>query len=123
MTRAGPAYAVRRALRGSLQPLPLYRIDQLGQAHEVAKLLPVYPAGCAVEFTEPLDWPLDENMRDGLFDGLPTGCLIRSIRHHYTWRHAQTIGAPGEAPVVKAHELGALAAGNQVQGIGKIKSV
>jgi hypothetical protein len=44
------AYAARRALRGSLQPLPLYRIDQLGQAHEVAKLLPVYPAGCAVEF-------------------------------------------------------------------------
>lgn len=65
------AYAARRALRGSLQALPLYRIDQEGQAHEVSMLYPVYPAGCAADFLEPLDWPLDEDMQDGWFEGLP----------------------------------------------------
>ena len=65
------AYAARRALRGRLQVLPLYRIDQDGQAHEVSKLFPVYPAGCALDWSEPLGWPLDKDMRDGWFEGLP----------------------------------------------------
>ncbi|MES2089899.1 MAG: type II toxin-antitoxin system HipA family toxin YjjJ [Pseudomonadota bacterium] len=65
------AYAARRAVRGSLQALPLYRIDQDGQPHEVALLHPIYPEGCAADFLEPLDWPLDDNMQDGWFEGLP----------------------------------------------------
>lgn len=65
------AYAARRALRGSLPALPLYRIDQDGQAHEVAKLFPIYPAGCVLDGSEPLDWPLDADMQDGWFEGLP----------------------------------------------------
>jgi hypothetical protein len=85
------AYAARRALRGSLQALPLYRIDQDGQAHEVSELLPVYPAGCAVDWSEPLGWPLDEDMRDGWFEGLPyflddmrpQGFLGRNFAQHH----------------------------------------
>lgn len=64
-------YAARRALRGSWQALPVYRIDQDGQAHEVAQLQPLHPEGCALDAVEPLDWPLDSDMRVGWFDGLP----------------------------------------------------
>lgn len=65
------AYAARRALRGNMQALPLYRIDSQGQPHEVSIFFPIYPAGCALEFAEPIDWPLDENMCDGWFEDLP----------------------------------------------------
>lgn len=89
------AYAARRALRGSLQALPLYRIDQHGQAHEVAMLYPVYPAGCALEYVEPLDWPLDEDMRDGWFEGLPY--MLDDMRpqgflgRHFAQHHANLL--------------------------------
>ena len=88
-------YAARRALRGSLQPLPLYRIDEQGQAHEVAKLLPIYPAGCALEFSEPLDWPLDVDMQDGWFQSLPY--ILDDMRpqgflgRHFARRHADLL--------------------------------
>jgi hypothetical protein len=85
------AYAARRALRGSWQALPLYRIDQKGQPHEVALLYPLYPAGCAVDFIEPLDWPLDGDMQDGWFEGppyflddmRPQGFLGRHFARHH----------------------------------------
>lgn len=64
-------YAARRALRGSWQALPIYRIDREGQAHEVAQLQPLHPAGCALDGVDQLGWPLDSDMRDGWFDGLP----------------------------------------------------
>lgn len=59
------AYASRRPVRGSLQALALYRIDQEGQAHDAAMLYPLHPAGCALDASQPLEWPLDEDMRDG----------------------------------------------------------
>ena len=65
------AYAARRALRGRWEVLPLYRIDKDGQAHDVSRLFPVYPAGCALDGSEPIGWPLNEDMRDGWFEGLP----------------------------------------------------
>ena len=65
------SYAARRTVRGTLASLPLFRIDEQGRAHEVAKLLPTYPNGCALEFMEPFDWPLDGPMETGWFDGLP----------------------------------------------------
>ncbi|MGA8787055.1 MAG: DNA-binding protein, partial [Polaromonas sp.] len=85
------AYAARRALRGSWQGLPLYRIDQEGLAHEVALLYPLHPVGCAVDFIEPLDWPLEDDMQDGWFEGLPyflddmrpQGFLGRHFARHY----------------------------------------
>ena len=96
-------YAARRALRGSLQPLPLYRIDEQGQAHEVAKLLPIYPAGCALEFSEPLDWPLDEDMQDGWFESLPY--ILEDMRpqgflgRHFARRHADLLQVSADPKV------------------------
>ncbi len=89
------AYAARRALRGSLQALPLYRIDQDGLTHEVAMLYPLHPAGCALDGPEPLGWPLDENMRDGWFEGLPY--FLDDMRpqgflgRHFARRHANLL--------------------------------
>ncbi len=65
------AYAARRTVRGTLERLPLFRVDEHGRAHEVATLIPTYPNGCALEYREPFAWPLDRDMEDGWFDGLP----------------------------------------------------
>lgn len=64
-------YAARRPLRGSWAPLPLYRVDQAGQPHEIARLHPTHPAGCAVEYLGDFGWPLDGEMAEGWFGGLP----------------------------------------------------
>ena len=64
-------YAARRALRGALAPLALYRIDAAGRGHEVGHLDLLHPSGSALAFGEPFPWPLDDAMRDGWFDGLP----------------------------------------------------
>ena len=85
------AYAARRALWGRLQALPLYRIDAAGQAHAVATLFRVYPAGCTLDGSEPLGWPLDADMQDGWFEGLPyfpddmrpQGFLSRHFSQHH----------------------------------------
>ncbi|MDE2593338.1 MAG: type II toxin-antitoxin system HipA family toxin YjjJ [Burkholderiales bacterium] len=65
------AYAARRPLRGSMTPLSLYKIDREGRGHEVGLLHLTYPAGCALDFLQPFDWPLEEAMQDGWFEGLP----------------------------------------------------
>jgi hypothetical protein len=85
------AYAARRTVRGTLESLPLFRIDERGRAHEAATLIPTYPNGCALEYREPFAWPLDEDMEDGWFDGLPypledmrpQGFLGRHFARHY----------------------------------------
>lgn len=85
------AYAARRALRGSQQPLPLFEVDARGQVHEAATLWPIHPQGCAVAFQRPPPWPLEDAMRDGWFDGLPyflddmrpQGFLGRSFARHH----------------------------------------
>ncbi len=84
-------YAMRRALRGSEAPLPLYRIDREGRGHEVGHLDLIYPAGSALAFAEPFPWPLVGDMRDGWFDGLPyplvdmrpQGFLGRNFAHRH----------------------------------------
>ncbi|OWQ44149.1 DNA-binding protein [Roseateles noduli] len=81
----------RRALRGSLAPLPLYRVDLDGQAHRIADMHLLHPEGAVVEFLAPFDWPLDADMREGRFDGLPyplqdmrpQGFLGRYFAHYY----------------------------------------
>ena len=85
------AYAARRAIRGNLKPLPFYRVDEQGQVHESGLLEPIYPAGCAVTFAEEFPWPLDDEMRDGWFRGLPyafgdmrpQGYLGRNFAHQF----------------------------------------
>ncbi|MDM0114130.1 type II toxin-antitoxin system HipA family toxin YjjJ [Variovorax sp. J22R133] len=64
-------YAARRALRGSLAPLPLFRIDREGTPHQIAELDLIYPDGTALSYSGGFGWPLEEQMLDGWFDGLP----------------------------------------------------
>lgn len=64
-------YALRRPLRGSATPIPLYRIDEHGQGHEIGQLSLTYPEGSVLSFQETFPWPLDRGMSDGWFDGLP----------------------------------------------------
>jgi hypothetical protein len=65
-------YALRRALRGRSDSLPLYRIDADGAGHVLGRLDLTYPAGSALSLSEPLVWPLDAGeMSDGWFEGLP----------------------------------------------------
>lgn len=64
-------YAARRAIRGKQEPLPLYSIDELGRAHELGILEPIYPAGCAMTLPAEFPWPRDDEMTYGWFRGLP----------------------------------------------------
>ncbi|MEY4713594.1 MAG: hypothetical protein RIS88_3044 [Pseudomonadota bacterium] len=94
------AYAARRPVRTRWDPLPLYRIDDSGQPHEVALLAPLHPAGCALQWREACPWPLDPSMADGWFDGLPyplddarpQGFLGR----HFARRHAALMQVPSD---------------------------
>lgn len=91
-------YAARRALRGSMAALPLYRVDECGDVQEIARLDLTYPDGCAAEFLADFDWPLDEDMQAGWFDGLPyplndmrpQGFLGRNFARH----HAEMLQVP-----------------------------
>ena len=64
-------YALRRPLRGNATPIPLYRIDEHGQGHEIGQLSLTYPEGSRLSFQETFPWPLDRGMADGWFEGLP----------------------------------------------------
>ena len=63
-------YALRRALRGQLADLPLYAIDAVGGARQLAQLAPMQPQGSCMRL-EASDWPVPEEARDGWWDGLP----------------------------------------------------
>jgi hypothetical protein len=65
------AYAARRELRGSAAPLSIYRINEEGRGTLLGALSPLYPSGCALDYSNPLPWPLDPDMRDGWHHGLP----------------------------------------------------
>ena len=86
------AYAARRALRGSLAPLPLYRVGIDGEPREIGQLHLTVPDGTAVEFKTDIGWPLDADMADGWFDGLPYP--LQDMRpqgflgRHFARRHA-----------------------------------
>lgn len=64
-------YAARRSLRGSMAPLPLYRVGLDGHPQEIARIDLTHPDGCALHFQGDFGWPLDETMAQGWFDGLP----------------------------------------------------
>jgi hypothetical protein len=93
------AYAARRALRGSVSPLPLYRVDEAGQVQEIARLDLTYPDGCALEFLQDFDWPLDAGtMSEGWFEGLPYP--LQDMRpqgflgRHFARHHAALLQVP-----------------------------
>ncbi len=93
-------YAARRALRGSLAALPLYRVDECGDVQEIARLDLTYPDGCAAEFLADFGWPMDADMQAGWFDGLPypfhdmrpQGFLGRNFARH----HAEILQVPAD---------------------------
>lgn len=89
-------YAIKRPLRGSLEPIPVYSLNQSGQGDEVGLLNLVTPNGVALTLNQPLPWPMVELMQDGWFEGLPypivdmrpQGFLGRQFARHY----AQEVG-------------------------------
>lgn len=84
-------YALRQPLRGDLAELPLYRIDEHGNGHELGQLALTYPSGTACTFKTAFPWPLDADMADGWFEGVPyplldmrpQGFLGRNFAHRY----------------------------------------
>ena len=85
------AYAARRSLAGSGAPLPLYRIDETGRLRQAGTLHLTVPDGCRAEGLDDWAWPLDPDMQDGWFDGLPyflqdmrpSGFLGRNFARHH----------------------------------------
>lgn len=65
------SYAARRLLRGSEAPLPVFRVDQRGGSEHVGQLHLAHPDGCVLEYRTPFEWPLDADMHDGWFEGIP----------------------------------------------------
>lgn len=63
-------YALRRPLRGDIADLPLYEVDSEGRAEFVSALTPVSPQGTLMNIGD-AGWPVDEESRDGWWDGLP----------------------------------------------------
>lgn len=63
-------HAWRRALRGQVGDLPLYRIDASGNAQPLGALALVAPEGTALAL-EGSGWPLPPESRDGWWPGLP----------------------------------------------------
>ena len=63
-------HALRRPLRGDLAALPLYRIDALGRADQIAQLALVHPQGSCLDLTGSA-WPVPDESRDGWWAGLP----------------------------------------------------
>ena len=63
-------HALRRPLRGAPADLPLYEVDQAGQAHPLGTLVPIHPEGTHLDLS-PTAWPVPEASRDGWWDGLP----------------------------------------------------
>ena len=93
------AYAARRALRGSAEPLPLYRVGAGGGVRQMAVVHLTHPDGCALELLEDFGWPLSgQDMRDGWFEGLPY--LLQDMRprgflgRHFARRHAALLQVP-----------------------------
>lgn len=63
-------YALRRALRGTNEDLPVYAIDPQGRGQRLATLALVEPEGTLMALPD-TDWPVPEESRDGWWDGLP----------------------------------------------------
>lgn len=63
-------YAMRRPLRGSMADLPLYEVDVEGRAELAGHITPVSPQGTLMNIAD-TGWPVDDESRDGWWDGLP----------------------------------------------------
>lgn len=90
------SYALRRAMRGRLEPLPLYRLDASGAGHLLGRLSLIEPEGSALEWEDACPWPLDPAMGDGWFEGLPYMLYDMApqgfLGRHFAHRHARRLG-------------------------------
>ncbi|MDP2430428.1 MAG: HipA domain-containing protein [Pseudomonadota bacterium] len=128
--RAGSAsrtrYALRRPLRGSSRPIPLFRVDSHGRGHEAGVFDLVEPEGSLLDLAG-LGWPVDAEHRDGWWAGLPyplhdmrpQGFLGRSFAR----RHAADLEASPDPEkwhddqiVLALSRYGADCAGNLILG-------
>ena len=64
-------YALARSVRGLPSALTIYRVDRSGRPGAIGMLRIIDPEGCFLELRDELGWPLDDEMRDGVFPGLP----------------------------------------------------
>lgn len=126
------AYAARRNLRGSAEPLPVFQVDEQGGSAEVGRLNLAYPDGSVFEFSATSSWPLDDPMRDGWFDGIPY--FLQDLRpdgflgRQFARAHAQVLQL-GENPrewsdddvLYAISRLGANQSGNFIVGEGAFR--
>ena len=63
-------YGLSRTLRGGLASLPVYAVDETGQAHSVTRLIPMRPEGTWMDLAG-TPWPIPDEARDGWWAGLP----------------------------------------------------
>jgi hypothetical protein len=63
-------YALRRPLRGSLEGLPLFAVDDKGHIEELPGLSLIEPDGALLQL-ERTNWPAPAESREGWWDGLP----------------------------------------------------
>lgn len=64
-------YAARRVLPNVAQPLPIFQVDTHGHYSQLARLHLAHPHGSVLQWDEDCPWPLDAQMQDGWFEGLP----------------------------------------------------
>ncbi|MEN9904798.1 MAG: putative kinase YjjJ, partial [Pseudomonadota bacterium] len=91
-------YSLRRSLRGSVEPLALYRIDDRGQAQQAGWLDLTWPQGSALDYLNPWPWPVEDGMCDGWYEGLPYPLLDMRpqgfIGRHFARQHALDLHLP-----------------------------
>ena len=91
-------YSLRRPLAGKLTPIPIYRIDEVGIGHELGELSLTYPEGSVLSAPGTFPWPLDRDMNDGWFDGVPYPLLDMRpqgfLGRNFAYHHALDLGVP-----------------------------
>lgn len=63
-------YALRRALRGQFDEIPLFEVDEQGRGEHVASLACVHPHGTRADLAG-TGWPVPGESQDGWWEGLP----------------------------------------------------
>jgi DNA-binding transcriptional ArsR family regulator len=101
-------YAALGAVRGQEQ-FPLFRLDELGRAHDHGVLECVASAGTAVDGAARDTWPTDATMRDGWYDGLPYWLHEMApqgfLGRQFARAHAQFLRAPEDPTTWSDHDI------------------
>ncbi len=87
-------YALLRSVRGLPMTLPIYRVGSSGQPSQITTLEAIDPEGTYLADAGAPGWPLDDDLREGVFPGLPyfvldmrpQGFLGRAFAQEYAAR-------------------------------------